>query len=115
MKDRIPSIREMTRELAIDADTVSTYQLNEGYQAGMTVVEAVNAHQQVIARTITDADGTREAVADVTLAGTTIERCSNWAVHPIGNGRRSTAMVSISMSSTTGTLDAMRARHGAVA
>lgn len=115
MNDRIPTVHEMPRDVAIDADTVSTYRMTEGHQAGMTVVEVLNGHQQVIARTIANADGKREDVADAALDASPVERCGDWAIHPIGNGRRSTAMVSLSVSRTRGTLDAMRAAHDAVA
>ncbi len=115
MIDRIPALHEMTRALATDADTVVTYRMADGPQEGMTVVEAMDAHRRVIARTITSAAGTREDVADLTLAGTLIERCATWGVDPIGNNKRSAAMVILSTTATRGTLDAMRAAHGATA
>lgn len=111
MSQPIASVHQMPREIALEADTVITYQLDEGEQAGMTVVEVLNAHRLVIARSITAADGTREDVADLTLHQSSVERCSNWAIDPIGKRKRSTAMLSVRMSNTTASLDALRERH----
>ncbi len=111
MNSSIHSVHGMPRDVAMDADTVSTYQMTDGPQAGMTVVEVLNAHRVVIGRSIVDAPGTREDVADLALGRSPIERCANWAIDPIGKGKRSTAMVILRASNSTGSLDALRAKH----
>lgn len=115
MIDRIPAVTEMSRDVAIDADIVSAYRLEEGPQAGMTVVEVLDVHEKVIARSVVGAEGSRQEVADLALDRSPIERCGDWAVHPIGRGKRITAMVIIGASRGSGTLEAMRARQAFVA
>jgi len=113
--DRIPAVTEMPRDVAIEAETVSAYRLEAGPQAGMTVVEVLDVHEKVIARSVVGAEGSRQEVADLALGRSTVERCGAWAVHPIGRGKRITAMVIIGASRGSGTLEAMRARQAFVA
>jgi hypothetical protein len=115
VNDRIPAVTEMTRDAAIAADIVSAYRLEEGPQAGMTVVEVLDVHEKVVARSVVGAEGSRQEVADLALGRSLVERCGDWAVHPIGRGKRITAMVAIAASRSTGTLEAMRARQAFVA
>ncbi|GMA28895.1 hypothetical protein [Arenivirga flava] len=111
MKTTIPTVHEMPREVAIAVDHVSTYQMSDGPQAGMTVVEALDAHRVVLARSIVAAPGAREDIADMTLARSPLERCAAWAIEPIGRGKRSAAMVIPRPSDSRGTLESIRDRH----
>lgn len=111
MDRSIPPVHDLPRDTATNADTVSTYQLTAGPQAGMTVVEIFNNHRTVIARTIVDAPGTREDAADLVLSRSPIERCAGWAIDPIGRGKRSAAMVILRPSTRQGTLDTIRSNH----
>ncbi|GMA29481.1 hypothetical protein [Arenivirga flava] len=94
----IPSVLQLNREDAIAADVVSAYLLDDGPQQGMTVVEIFDAHQVVLGRTITDAVGPREQVADAVLDRSELERCSEYAVEPLGQRKRVTASVIVRVS-----------------
>ena len=94
----IPSVLELTRDDAISADTVSAYVLDDGAQEGMTVVEVFDAHQVVLGRTITDATGSRERVADAVLERSELERCSDYSVEPLGKRKRVAASVILRVS-----------------
>ncbi len=111
MNTTIPTVHELPRELAIDIDHISTYQMADGPQAGMTVVEALNEHRVVLARSIVAAPGTREDIADMTLTRSPLERCAAWTIDPIGRGKRSTAMVIPRPSDFRGTFETIRDRH----
>lgn len=94
----IPSVLQLTRDDAIAAETVSSYVLEEGPQEGMTVVEVFDAHHVVLGRTITDAAGTRELVADAVLERSELERCSEYSVDPLGKRKRVVASVALRVS-----------------
>jgi len=107
----IPSVLELTRDDAVSADTVSAYALEEGRQEGMTVVEVFDPHQVVLARTITDAVGSRERVADAVLERSELERCSDFAVDPLGKRKRVVAAVTLRVSPQRSAYEAER-EHG---
>lgn len=107
----LATVHDLPRDLALDAFSVSSYQLDDGPQEGMTVVEITDRHQQVIARTVTDAQGGREEVADIVLARSPIERCADFAVEPFGRRKRVIALVALRVSTRTATLDQLRAQN----
>ncbi len=108
----IPTVHALPRDRVFDAETVTVYRMDDGPQTGMTVVEITDTHGIVIGRTITDADGTRQDIGDYVLDRSPVQRCNDWAVHPIGGGKRLTAIVAPGVSSNPGTLTTMAAQHG---
>lgn len=108
----IPSILELARDTAIEADIVSAYVLDDGPQQGMTVVEVFDAHQVVLGRTITDAAGSREDVADLVLARSELERCADFSIEPLGKGKRVSAAVTLRVSAQRSAYEAEREQGG---
>lgn len=106
----LATVHDLPRDLAVDAASVSSYQLDAGPQAGMTVVEISDRHQQVIARTVTDARGSREEVADLVLGRSPLERCAVFAIEPFGRRKRVAASVALRVSARTATLESLRQR-----
>ncbi|GMA28713.1 hypothetical protein [Arenivirga flava] len=108
----LPTIQNMGRDAALEAHSVSVFALAAGPQAGCTVIEIINAHQHVIARTVTDRDGTREALADAVLEHSALERCASFSIVPAKRHKRIAALVALRASSTGTTLGALRTRSG---
>lgn len=108
----IPSVLQLNRDDAFTADVVSAYLLDEGPQQGMTVVEVFDAHHVVLGRTITDAAGSREQVADAVLERSELERCSEYAVDPLGKRKRVVASVILRVSPRRSAYEAEREAGG---
>ncbi|MFB6489551.1 hypothetical protein P2A57_23495 [Xanthomonas perforans] len=104
----LATVHHLPHDLAVDAHSVSAYQLDDGPQKGMTVVEVTDRHQQVIARTVTDATGSREEVAELVLARSPLQRCAGWAIEPFGRRKRVAALVSLRVSSHVAPFEALR-------
>lgn len=95
----LATVHFMPHDLAVDAHSVTAYQLDDGPRKGATVVEVTDRHQQVIARTVTDAAGSREEVAELVLARSPLQRCAGWAIEPFGRRKRVAALVTLRVSS----------------
>lgn len=104
----LATVHRMPHDLAVDAHSVTAYQLDDGPRKGMTVVEVTDRHQQVIARTVTDAVGSREEVAELVLARSPLQRCAGWAIEPFGRRKRVAALVALRVSSHVAPFEALR-------
>lgn len=111
---QLPTLHALDRTAALEGDTVSAFAITEGPQRGRTVVELLNAHQSVIAHTITDAAGSRESIADAVLAQSPLERCADFALAPFKERKRVAAMVALRVSDTTATLESLRQQAGRI-
>lgn len=111
---QLPTLHGLDRITALEGDTVSAFEIVDGPQQGRTVVELLNAHQNVIARTVAEPLGSRESTADAVLAQSPLERCADFALAPFKGRKRVAAMVTLRVSSTTATLESLRQQVGSV-
>ncbi len=109
---QLPNIHVLERPAALEAQFVSVFVISDGSKAGSTVVEVLDAHHIVIARTVTDRPGSREDLADAVLQRSALERCGDFTIVPAKRHKRINALVTLRTSTGDTTLGALRAQGG---
>ncbi len=96
----MPTIAALPAEQARGVYSVSVFRQDATDDTSPVVVEALCPRGTVLARTVVEHDGSREAAADLVLAGTPLVRCAGFAVDPLHKRKRIHAMVAVDVSDT---------------
>jgi hypothetical protein len=90
----IPTLQNLPRSIAALAHSVSAYET-----AGPeVVVEVLDEHGQVLARTVVESGAGREIVTDAVLVDSYLDRYSGFVTEPLGGRRRLSALAGLRLS-----------------
>jgi len=91
----IPTLQNLPRTAAARAHAVSVYTVDDRHEV---VVEVIDQHQTVLARTVIESEASRETVVDALLTDSYLDRYSGFTIDPLGGRRRLTALAGLRLT-----------------
>jgi len=91
----IPTLQNLPRTIAMRAHAVSAYSIDDRREV---VVEVLDEHETVLARTVIESQAGRETVVDALLEDSYLDRYSGFSTDPLGGRRRLTALAGLRLS-----------------